>query len=202
MSIYNERKSMHGKPYTPFYYVIGWSEIDKWYVGSRTARRSDAIAHPDELMKTYFTSSYTYVWPTMDQYGLPDIVWTFPCPTAEQARYHETRIMNEFHNFLKDERWLNHNINGAIHMTPEIVDRIRKTRERKGLNKNRSPYKRKTTSAAIWKRRKFAIDGVEYSLKDLSEKSGIPLVVLRERLHEQWTVERAIATPYTGKRTN
>lgn len=107
MSIYNEKPSKHGKPYTPFYYIIGWSQLDRWYVGARTADRKRATAHPDELMDTYFTSSYNYVWPFMDQNGLPDVVWTFPCKTEQEAHAGETRIMNEFNNFLPDERWLN-----------------------------------------------------------------------------------------------
>lgn len=103
----------------PYYYIIGWTEHDRWYVGCRYAKK----CHPSDLMVTYFTSSPNYVAPFIEQHGLPDVVWTFPCKTREEAIAGELRIMSEFHNFLPDERWLNKNIGGAILMDEEVISK-------------------------------------------------------------------------------
>lgn len=132
MSIYKNTKSIHGKPYTPFYYIIGWSHLDKWYVGSRTANRKGHTAHPDELMVNYFTSSDN-VTPFLDEHGLPDIIWTFPCKTADEAIKAEIRIMREFHGFLKDQRWINENIGGLICVKRRRWLNERLSQYRKGL---------------------------------------------------------------------
>lgn len=54
---------------TPYTYLIGWSQHKKYYYGRRTA----AGCHPNELWKTYFTSS-DYVTQFTEKYGEPDII--------------------------------------------------------------------------------------------------------------------------------
>lgn len=98
--------------YIPYFYIIGWSELDRWYVGCRIAIKKQ-IANPSDLMTTYFTSS-KYVHEIIQQHGMPDVKWTFPCVSADEALRNERRIMSEFHNFLSDDRWLNKNTGGAI----------------------------------------------------------------------------------------
>ena len=39
--------------YTPYTYLIGWSKLDKWYYGRRTAKN----CNPSDLWVKYFTSS-------------------------------------------------------------------------------------------------------------------------------------------------
>lgn len=109
MNIYQNKDSIQEKPWIPYYYIIGWKSQDRWYVG----QRHQYGCHPDELMVTYFTSSHNYVHPFIKENGLPDIRWTFPVKTAEEAIYHELRIMNEFNNFITDDRWLNKNKGGV-----------------------------------------------------------------------------------------
>lgn len=53
----------------PYTYMIGWSSLNLWYYGRRTAKG----CHPNELWKTYFTSS-KYVSKTRKDLGEPDIV--------------------------------------------------------------------------------------------------------------------------------
>lgn len=53
----------------PYTYMIGWSSLNLWYYGRRTAKD----CHPNELWKTYFTSS-KYVSKTRKDLGEPDIV--------------------------------------------------------------------------------------------------------------------------------
>ena len=45
MSIYHQ--------HTPYTYLIGWSKLNIWYYGRRTAKK----CNPDEFWVTYFTSS-------------------------------------------------------------------------------------------------------------------------------------------------
>lgn len=65
------------KLYTPYTYLIGWSKLKLFYYGSRTAKKYKTIynsgCHPDDLMKSYFTSS-PIVHSLIKQYGLPDII--------------------------------------------------------------------------------------------------------------------------------
>lgn len=124
MSIYKAKPSIHHKEWTPYYYIIGWTKLDRWYIGCRYVNSKKFTAHPDELMVTYFTSSSNHVIPFIELHGLPDVKWTFPCKTAKEAFYHELRIMNEFHNLLTDDRWLNRNIGGAIIFDDEIRNKI------------------------------------------------------------------------------
>lgn len=63
--------------HTPYTYLIGWSKLNKWYYGVRTAISSFCLyengCHPNELFVTYFTSS-EYVKDFIVKNGPPDIV--------------------------------------------------------------------------------------------------------------------------------
>lgn len=50
-------------------YLIGWTEHNKWYYGVRFAKN----CHPNELWKTYFTSS-KHVISFRNTFGEPDII--------------------------------------------------------------------------------------------------------------------------------
>ncbi len=54
---------------TPFTYLIGWKKLNVWYYGRRTAKG----CHPNDLWKTYFTSSKV-VKNFTKIHGEPDIV--------------------------------------------------------------------------------------------------------------------------------
>lgn len=53
----------------PFTYLIGWSKLDKWYIGSRWA---DGCM-PSDLWDSYFTSS-KYVHQFRNEHGEPDVI--------------------------------------------------------------------------------------------------------------------------------
>lgn len=53
----------------PYTYLIGWSELNKYYYGRRTAKN----CNPSELWKTYFTSSRLVKQFRLDN-GEPDII--------------------------------------------------------------------------------------------------------------------------------
>lgn len=54
---------------TPYTYLIGWSKLNLWYYGKRTAKG----CHPNDLFKTYFTSS-NVVKKLRQSNGDPDVI--------------------------------------------------------------------------------------------------------------------------------
>ena len=55
--------------YTPFTYIIGWTQYKKFYYGAKYAQG----CQPSDLWKTYFTSS-NYVKEFREEFGEPDII--------------------------------------------------------------------------------------------------------------------------------
>jgi len=100
---------------TPYTYLIGWTDRSIWYYGVRYAKD----CHPDELLKTYFTSS-KYVKNDIDSYGVPDhyeIRRTFS--SEEEARNWEHRVLRRI-NAVHREDFLNETDNKAIKPKPGI----------------------------------------------------------------------------------
>lgn len=90
-------------------YLIGWSKHDKWYYGVRYAKNSN----PDELWKTYFTSS-KYVKDFRENNGEPDIIQVRKqFINAKDARIFEHGILKKL-QVVSDERWLNKTDNISI----------------------------------------------------------------------------------------
>lgn len=54
---------------TPYTYLIGWSHLNKWYYGRRTAKN----CHPSDLWTKYFTSS-DHVKAFRQIHGEPDVI--------------------------------------------------------------------------------------------------------------------------------
>lgn len=193
-------RSTHNKPFTPFYYIIGWNDLDKWYVGSRTANSNGFIAHPDELMKTYFTSSHNHVWPFMEENGAPDIIWTFPCKSREEAVYHEHRIMREFDGFVRDERWLNKHDNKLIFLNQDSRDRI----SRKLTGRTLSEEHKANVAAAI--KRKWAdpeyremLSKAHANRPPISDETRAKLKASANRSERSEDTKQKISAAKTGK---
>lgn len=94
----------------PYTYMIGWSQLDKWYYGVRYANKIPAA---DDLWKHYFTSS-KYVAQLREQYGDPDvIVIDHEFDTAEEAISYEEQKLKDL-NVLHESKWLNQQISGAF----------------------------------------------------------------------------------------
>lgn len=86
----------------PFTYLIGWSELNKWYYGVRYSKK----CHPNDLWVSYFTSSHI-VSEFVKTHGQPDIVQvrkTFK--TVNEARIWEDRVQRRM-NVIHDPKWLN-----------------------------------------------------------------------------------------------
>jgi hypothetical protein len=77
--------------YTPYTYLIGWSDFKVYYYGVRFAKN----CHPDDLWKTYFTSS-KQVKRFREKHGEPDIIQIrkkFQCP--ERAKLWEGNVLKK-----------------------------------------------------------------------------------------------------------
>lgn len=86
----------------PYTYLIGWSNHNKYYYGVRFAKN----CNPDDLWKTYFTSS-DKVKKSRLEFGEPDIVEvrkTFV--DTKSARLWESKVLRKM-NAVSDQRWLN-----------------------------------------------------------------------------------------------
>lgn len=87
---------------TPYTYLIGWSQRDKYYYGVRYAKG----CHPGDLFNTYFTSS-KFVLRYVEQHGNPDIIQIRRCwKTPEKAIAAERRILESL-DLAKNPRFLN-----------------------------------------------------------------------------------------------
>ena len=88
-------------------YLIGWKELDTWYCGVRYSRN----CLPDDLWKTYFTSS-KLVEEFRKIHGEPnhiEILKEFN--NSKDARFFEEQKLREF-DVLNKDNWLNGSIGG------------------------------------------------------------------------------------------
>ena len=88
--------------YIPYTYLIGWSQHNKWYYGVRYSKK----CNPEDLWKTYFTSSKK-VQEFRKQYGDPDIIQVrkiFDNPI--KAKSWEDRVLMKL-KVESSEKWLN-----------------------------------------------------------------------------------------------
>ncbi len=92
---------------TPYCYLIGWSNLNKWYYGVRTRKHKE----PSELfnfnIKNPYLTSSVLVSDFRKENGEPDIIQirkTFV--TAEEARLWESTVLKRM-KVSKSEKWLN-----------------------------------------------------------------------------------------------
>lgn len=126
----------------PYVYLIGWKKHDLWYYGVSYKKN----CHPSQLWETYFTSS-SYVSETRMKFGEPDVVEirrTFS--SKEKACLWEEKVLRRM-NVLKEDKWLNKNVSGAILLSKEDYKKIglktSKTRKKRNIspwNKGKTKY--------------------------------------------------------------
>lgn len=110
--------------FIPYAYLIGWSQLNLWYYGIEYGKKTKT-ANPENLWKTYFTSS-EYVHNIMNINGNPDVIEirkTFS--NSKEAILWEEKIIRRMDMIHKSE-WLNKNAAGAIYNTPEKYKEIGK----------------------------------------------------------------------------
>lgn len=116
--------------YTPYTYLIGWSYLDKWYYGTEYGVVKTPRAHPDNLWKTYFTSSKIVQY-FREMYGEPDVIEirrVFNSGSNEErmekAIIWEKKVLTKID--ITKEKWLNGRIGGVV--TPEANKKIARIR--------------------------------------------------------------------------
>jgi len=83
--------NIYRKKHTPYTYLIGWSWLDIWYYGRRTAKG----CHPDDLWVSYWTSS-DEVERHRELHGEPDIIIikkTFASHETDKCALWETKVL-------------------------------------------------------------------------------------------------------------
>jgi len=128
---------------TPYTYLIGWPEHDRWYYGVRYARD----CHPDELWVTYFTSS-RHVSKFAEEHGDPSVIAVrkiFEESEIHKARLYEHRVLRRM-RVIGDKRWLNRTNNKSIE--PKYGDD----------NSSKRPEVKKKISESVTKTAKRGVD--------------------------------------------
>ena len=103
-------------------YLIGWSKHDKFYYGARWAKDCS----PDDLWNTYFTSSKP-VKAFRKEHGEPDVIQVRKVfDDVDKCKLHERKALEKL-NVLRNDKWLNKNINGMFLPTgPQSEEHKRK----------------------------------------------------------------------------
>lgn len=125
---------LSSKKYTPYTYLIGWSNLNLYYYGSRTATKYKALykcgCHPDDLFKTYYTSS-SIVMSIYLEHGMPDIIHirkTFKdrqsCIEWERTVLRRLNVINKPYFINRDHTQV---LEKAIHLCMDTVVIFNKT---------------------------------------------------------------------------
>lgn len=98
---------------TPYTYLIGWKDHNRFYYGVRFAKK----CHPSELFVSYFTSSKS-VKQMIQDIGTPDLIQVRKIfDNALDARRWEHRVLTRL-KVIESEKWLNKTDNKAIAPMP------------------------------------------------------------------------------------
>ncbi len=86
----------------PFTYLIGWSQLNRFYYGVRYGKNT----HPNTLWKTYFTSSKT-VHAMRIEYGEPDVIQIRKIfKNVQSARVWEFKVLRRL-NAITNKKMIN-----------------------------------------------------------------------------------------------
>lgn len=118
----------------PFTYLIGWSELNKYYYGVRYSKN----CQPESLWTTYFTSS-NYVNEYREKYGEPDIIQVRKVFNNEQdACTWEYKFLSKVLNSDKRDMWINKAVgHNEYAIDDEVKEKISKSRKK--YIENRTP---------------------------------------------------------------
>lgn len=101
-------------PHTPFVYVIGWTDLNCWYLGVKYGRG----CHPIDLWTTYFTSSRV-VQSVREYAGEPDHYEVLAVGDVDDMQMLEVELIRTM-ALHQHDRWLNLQCAGSIAFTPAV----------------------------------------------------------------------------------
>lgn len=118
--------------YIPYCYLIGWTNLNKWYYGSEYSQKTK-IANPSNLFNnmspySYKTSSKE-VQRIIEQHGVPDVISirkTFK--TSQECRAWEHKVLRRM-DVIHSEKWINKTNNKGISL--ECIVNVPKSAEHK-----------------------------------------------------------------------
>jgi len=165
---------------TPYVYLIGWKKLDVWYGGVRY--KKDCT--PDDLFKTYFTSS-KYVKRFIEEHGYPDhkeIIKVFT--DSREARDFEQTFLTQ-NDVLNKENWLNRAIGGHFVGThgPLSEETKRKiSKAHKGKKCKPISEEQKIKQKETYKRNYYADFEKSFAKKSKEQKGKIVSLQTKKKL--------------------
>jgi len=109
--------------YTPYTYLIGWTDHDKWYYGVRFANKNPP---EHDLWKHYHTSS-NYVKDFRKVYGEPDVIQVRKVFYGiDSAVRFEEKVLRRLYESDHWDKWLNKSIGKAIIVDDDIRKKMTK----------------------------------------------------------------------------
>lgn len=177
--------------YTPYCYLIGWTNYNKFYYGARYATSSKCLyktgCHPDELWKTYFTSS-TYVREFRKKYGEPDVIKvrkTFTNPT--DAILWETKVLTRL-NILNNNIFLNKNIGGNFVFNEDTARRS--AEERRGKPHSRTVEWQDRITENLKKPFRLILPNQVIEYKSTADWPASRDILFKLKINGMWTYTR------------
>lgn len=201
-------------------YLIGWSNLNKWYYGVRFSKKSK----PSELWVSYFTSS-KHVKKFRKDNGEPDIIKIRKIfDSREKAILWESKVLKKL-RVIENEKWINKSDNKAIcpeAAYPKWDEKSRKKASNTHKGMKRSDEHKKAISDSLkdrdcyWlkgkKREDHSLkmsgdnnprslcvlykDKVYGTIKELSEKENLSYYLVKKMINSQ---EIAIVKRKNGK---
>jgi len=126
--------------YTPYTYLIGWTNHNKYYYGVRYA----IDCHPDDFWVEYFASS-DYVDEHRELHGEPDIIQIRRTFTDRESAILWEHKVNKRMDVVNDNKWLNKACWPAV----DNRGRTRSEETRRKMSKPRSDEHRQNISKAM-----------------------------------------------------
>ena len=138
---------------TPYTYLIGWTNLNRWYYGVRYSK----TCHPTDLWNPYKTSS-KIVSKFIKTHGEPDIrIVRRTFNSVNQARIWEHRVLLKL-NVINNEKWLNgHNTiafdsslvpRGDQHWTRKNPEKLAKRQRHREYRKGDQHWTNQETESA------------------------------------------------------
>lgn len=138
--------------YQPYVYLIGWTELDTFYIGSEYSS-TNKIANPQNIWKTYFTSSER-VKSFHKEHGNPNLISIRKIfKTAEEAICYERKLLKRFIPNSK-KKFLNVNLGNGY----GIHDEISKSKISNKLKNKAKSQSHKENLSKAWKTRDMSTE--------------------------------------------
>lgn len=157
--------------YIPYTYLIGWTNINKWYYGVEYGMKKNPCANPENFWKSYFTSSNVVKY-YRDIYGEPNVIQIrkifnsgLPEERMTKSIYWEKKVLNKID--ITNDKWINGRIGGDI--CPETNKKIASIRYGVDNVFQSEEIKNKIKQTMV---ERYGVEHPSYSLELLEKKKN------------------------------